>query len=159
MNNCRCGKPAKPNRKLCDSCTKSNGESKKRQNEKLKESGLCITCRQHKESNDNLRCQKCTFENSLCKLFGSKEQYSNLIKLLDEQQNKCAYSGLLLVIGINASVDHRTPKSKGGSNELDNLQWVDIRINKMKGDMTHEKFVVFLQSFVESYCLSNFKSY
>jgi 5-methylcytosine-specific restriction endonuclease McrA len=63
------------------------------------------------------------------------------------------------VIGINASVDHRTPKSKGGSNELDNLQWVDIRINKMKGDMTHEKFVVFLQSFVESYCLSNFKSY
>jgi HNH endonuclease. len=38
------------------------------------------------------------------------------------------------------SIDHRLPKNRGGSNELSNLQLIDIKCNKVKGDLTDEEF-------------------
>ena len=38
------------------------------------------------------------------------------------------------------SIDHKLPKNRGGSNELSNLQLIDIKCNKVKGDLTDEEF-------------------
>ena len=38
------------------------------------------------------------------------------------------------------SIDHLTPKNRGGSNELINLHLVCIKCNKVKGDLTDEEF-------------------
>ena len=41
---------------------------------------------------------------------------------------------------LSWSIDHLTPKNRGGSNSLDNLHLVCIKCNKVKGDLTDEEF-------------------
>ena len=41
---------------------------------------------------------------------------------------------------LDFSIDHLTPKNRGGSNELNNLHLVCIKCNKVKGDLTDEEF-------------------
>lgn len=43
------------------------------------------------------------------------------------------------------SIDHRTPKSRGGSNNIDNLTWVDLSCNLIKGNLLEEEFVVLMK--------------
>jgi 5-methylcytosine-specific restriction endonuclease McrA len=71
----------------------------------------------------------------------STKKWAELRDLLEQQGGRCAYSGELLILGQNMSLDHKTPRSRGGGNELSNLQWVTWRINLMKNDLTHEEFL------------------
>ena len=67
---------------------------------------------------------------------------SDVIKdLLDQQGHLCVYTGEPLIPGVNASLDHKTPTSRGGDNSIGNLQWVTKRINSFKNYLTHEEFV------------------
>ena len=61
--------------------------------------------------------------------------------LADEQNWLCPLCGLPLphqLVG-NTHVDHIIPKSKGGTNDPDNLQTVHSRCNIAKGDLTIEE--------------------
>lgn len=42
------------------------------------------------------------------------------------------------------SIDHIVPISRGGSNDLDNLIWVDLSCNLIKGNLTKEEFMILL---------------
>jgi 5-methylcytosine-specific restriction endonuclease McrA len=55
------------------------------------------------------------------------------------QRGRCAYTGRLL--DRNAQVDHKTPTSRGGSNDASNLHWVTADANWVKGTMTHSEFI------------------
>jgi hypothetical protein len=58
------------------------------------------------------------------------------------QEFRCYYTGVLLVPGLNASLDHRTPTSRGGSRtDIDNCVWCDIKINAFKNDLTEAEFL------------------
>ena len=65
--------------------------------------------------------------------------------ILDQQHGICPYTGQQLVIGENASVDHILPRSRGGSNDPDNLQWVVTQVNLMKHKLNHEEFLALMQ--------------
>ena len=41
---------------------------------------------------------------------------------------------------LDYSIDHMLPKNRGGSNDLSNLQLIDLKCNKVKGDITDEEF-------------------
>ena len=43
------------------------------------------------------------------------------------------------------SIDHKIPKSRGGSNDSDNLCWVDLSCNMMKGNLLDTEFIGLLQ--------------
>lgn len=64
-----------------------------------------------------------------------------LRSLWDEQQGKCAVTGEKLVPGVNASLDHIVPVSRGGTSEKGNLRWVTSTINHMKWDLTDDEFM------------------
>ena len=54
------------------------------------------------------------------------------------QGERCALSGVTLVMGDNASVD-RIDSDHGYTPE--NIQWVDKTINQMKSDLDQEEFI------------------
>ena len=61
-------------------------------------------------------------------------------KIPERQGYKCALSG----VPINpkrSSLDHRNPRSLGGSNNIENLQIVLPMINRAKGTMSQDQFV------------------
>ena len=64
----------------------------------------------------------------------------DLLKLLEDQGYKCALCGLPLTMQQSA-LDHVIPLESGGTNELDNLQFVLPAVNKMKNTMSQEEFI------------------
>lgn len=58
----------------------------------------------------------------------------------------CEYCGVGLAIH-EASIDHRTPLVRGGTNDIDNLGVVCCGCNYLKHTKTHEEFLLFLPVF------------
>jgi len=65
---------------------------------------------------------------------------SELMRLIKRQEYRCALSGEKLTPNT-AELDHIIPRCRGGSDTIDNLQWLDKNVNRMKGRMTVEEFV------------------
>ncbi len=63
-----------------------------------------------------------------------------LMKLIKSQDYRCALSGEKLT-PKTAELDHKMPRSKGGCDTIDNLQWLDRSINRMKGQLSTEQFI------------------
>ena len=71
---------------------------------------------------------------------GVQIEASDLRKLLEVQGYKCALSGVRLE-PKNAELDHKVPLSRGGTNDLGNLQWLAKNVNRAKGTMDNEEFI------------------
>lgn len=71
---------------------------------------------------------------------GKHANDAELHHLLEVQQYKCALTGRELEPAI-ACLDHKMPKSMGGSDSVDNLQWIHTDANRAKGTMSMETFI------------------
>ena len=65
---------------------------------------------------------------------------SELMKKIEDQQYRCALSGIELT-PESAVLDHIIPVSEGGTDTIENLQWVHEEINRMKGTMNNTQFL------------------
>jgi len=63
-----------------------------------------------------------------------------MMDLLEKQDHRCALTGWFLTPD-NAELDHKLPRSKGGTDEIENLQWVINFVNKAKGRMSNDEFI------------------
>lgn len=95
-------------------------------------------------------CRICTLKRIASNNLKDRSRAKEIGLLLHKQGHRCAYTGLPLILGINASIDHIVPRSQGGTNEITNLQWVDTRINRMRGTMADAEFKVFLVRLAQS---------
>ena len=59
--------------------------------------------------------------------------------LLEQQGYKCALTGRDLD-PQTAHVDHVKPIAEGGESGIDNLQWLDMTVNRAKGTMSVADF-------------------
>ncbi len=71
-----------------------------------------------------------------------------VLALLVAQDYRCALTGVPLVPGRNASLDHIVPKASGGSHEVANLQWVTTPVNWAKGVLSVGEFVALCRAVV-----------
>lgn len=73
-----------------------------------------------------------------------------LLGKLSNQNFKCAYTGIPLIPGINASLDHKKAYSKSRDDSIDNLVWVDTLLNRHKGtgdkEAAIEKFNFYIKA-------------
>jgi len=70
-------------------------------------------------------------------------------KLVD-QDYKCPYTGIDLVLGTNTELDHKFPVSRFPelAEDLDNVEWVCSIINKAKYDRTKNEFLALCEKVV-----------
>lgn len=135
-----CDRLASPGRTQCPVCLSRRSKEALSSSRRRVKNGDCYDCPE--KATVGKYCLKHWFHKvSSFKNTGTRRNGLKLMELFYLQKEKCAYTGFLLIPGVNASVDHKIPKSKGGSHEIENLQWVDAKINRMKTDMTHCEFI------------------
>lgn len=64
-----------------------------------------------------------------------------LVALWNKQNGCCAITGIPLIPGSTATIDHILPVSKGGTNEISNLRFVHYAVNLFKKDSTDAELV------------------
>jgi len=137
-----CGKPHNEKGQCCAGCAKKNRDriNTKRADRAVK--NLCLQCGDIKEGPSTL-CDKHILIFAAKNNLGHSNKWRELETLFQKQNGICPYSEEVLILGDNASVDHIIPKSKGGLDVIENLQWVTWDVNRAKGDMLHDDFEKF----------------
>lgn len=145
---------------ICKTCNSKRANSYQKENrsatnaqrrarqKKNKENGICGLCREKVIEGSNLHCEKHYYSFTAYRHLGTKKMANFIREKLESQNFKCAYSGINLVLGINASVDHIKSRVRYPDlqNEPTNIHWVDIRINLMKRELDEEEFLFLIQS-------------
>ncbi len=139
-------------RTLCVPCSGKVRIAVRTRRESNRKSGVCLTC--GGDRSDATLCLDCRIKiiaNARLKKAVASGTWLILKEKLVAQGFRCAYSGEPIVPGINASIDHIVPSSRGGSPEAHNLQWVSKIVNLMKTSMTHDEFIAMCKRISERF--------
>ena len=148
----------------CKVCMKSYQQklaSEKKEKTKHYSFGVCCRCKKARLETSKF-CLKCLVEQTLKRAvlrsenipaLKRQELVTALIKKLEKSEYSCFYTGLKLVPGLNLSLDHRIPIQKGGTTNLENLEWVHSGINSLKNDRTEKEFIAAYGSMLVEYSL------
>lgn len=136
-----CSEPALPHSPRCQKCYDKNKNRSAERRQRLMDLGLCHRCGKEKATLHTQRCERCNLKSIAHDTLGDRSRWGELWALFVAQRGLCAYTRAPLFIGFNASIDHRIPTSKGGTDDLSNLQWVELEVNKMKWDQDEHEFL------------------
>ena len=114
-----------------------------------KRNGLCRFCPQRLMRNSGSWCEKHWFMQAVNRYGFEMKEWTIAKSILEKQDYRCPYTGVLLIPGINASLEHRKPKSKFPhlKNDWSNIQWSHWYVNNMKQTLSEEEFMKRLGSF------------
>jgi hypothetical protein len=126
-------------------------KAKERTLERLK-NGKCYNCNSERLEHSNLYCEKHWFQYAAKHHLKSMKQWKELKSILENQKYKCCYTGLELIIGLNAGIDHKIPLSKNANlhQNIDNIQWVHSDINLMKRNHLENDFLNYIKLIYEN---------
>ena len=130
----------------CESCLQKVRDRAAERVAERREAGVCYRCTAPLEAINSTevkypQCTECFMKATADKHLGSRHRWSELLLIFKAQKGRCAYTKEKLVLGGNASLDHKLPKTRGGSDTVGNLQWVTWTVNDCKRNLTHEEFV------------------
>lgn len=109
--------------------------------------GWCHNCPTPRMENSNTYCEKHWYAQKATQRLGLGphviKRGQALKAKLETQNYTCPYTGVNLIPGVNASVDHVIPVSQRPDlkGEISNIEWVDLNLNHMKTDMSREQFL------------------
>lgn len=115
-------------------------------------SGGCYSCGAHCLPGNNCYCREhWLYQAAWRSGLRGKGRWMEIEDLLVKQNYRCAYTGRELVLGMNASIDHKLPRSlyPGLLNDVSNLEWVDLEVNRAKRTMTRDQFIALCRLVVE----------
>lgn len=118
-----------------------NANIRKRSKER-KIKGICLVCGKAVIKSATSYCEKHFLQSVSLRHLGTKSKWHLLKQKIEEQGYRCDYSGIKLIIGDNASIDHIKSKVRHPelSNDVNNVHWVDLRINLMKRELDESEF-------------------
>lgn len=143
----QCAEPVDRSGVICTYCLGINKLARKRRYNYRRSKGNCVYCNSknnvfisNRSKNKIIVCLNCYLKRTAFKAVGNVKSYKNLLEIFEKQNGKCAYTGTSLIIGANADIDHIVPISRGGKKVIDNVHWIDTRINQMKSNLLEKDF-------------------
>ncbi len=137
----QCGDEIETGFARCPRCLEDQRRYTATRKARIINGGLCIRCGKERPVVGHSHCLECVYKAASQSHLKTNAYWRELQDKYHQQNGKCPYFGLPIEVGINAELDHRIPKAKGGTSDLDNLQWVHVWANVMKADMTEEEFL------------------
>ena len=137
------------NETRCAECKETKKNRDKNTKQKRIEKRLCIYCGKNPHQEDAHTCCECVLKYKSRHHFGHTDMWEELGKLFEAQKGICPYTGIKLTLGENASLDHIIAKSKNGTSDISNLQWVHPLVNIAKHDHSHDQFLALVKSVYE----------
>ena len=138
----QCSDPPVPGKYKCEKHARIACENKKAQTNRRVTNGVCIQCGGAPATCHTV-CETCWFARVAKSTLGgqaAKSRGPEIRALFYAQGGMCAYTGTLLVPGVNASLDHKVPQASGGDHSLGNLQWVCLDVNFAKRALSETAF-------------------
>jgi len=101
--------------------------------------GRCYRCGGRPPCVPKGRCRTCILRTAAVR---HRASLPVVIAAWRKHKGRCAYSGVRIRLGVNASLEHVLPRMDGGDSGVDNIVWVDNRVNNAKHCMPITEFVV-----------------
>lgn len=121
-------------------------ENVRQRNSRLVSQGRCVNCCDPIIPGSKSFCELHWLANIATRNFskgnGGIGKAQALKEILVKQDFKCTYTGVTLIPGVNASIDHKQPVSTHPElqDSLENIQWVSYTVNKMKTNLSEPEF-------------------
>lgn len=134
----------------CSKCSNRNKNRSKEFKSLRMAQGLCVCGCEPIEGSKN--CKECYLKRTSMSMLGTRKLWKQLEEAFSNQNGICPYSGRQMTLGIDTSIDHVVPKSKGGTSQMDNLVWSHKMVNQMKWDNTKEEFLAMVSDVYNHCC-------
>jgi hypothetical protein len=149
-----CDTPCVEGKSRCAAHLARNIGYRKKMTDRWIETGKCSECGKFEpldafSKNERFRpCESCYFKKCSKNAFGTRKYAAFIKAKLDAQGWKCAYTGEVLVLGVNDSLDHIFPAFHFPElkNDPCNTEWVTRKVNEMKRDRTPDEFLALIES-------------
>lgn len=120
----------------------------------LKSRGICTSCT-NSQATLGMACEPCWFKNLARRHHMPIAMATELRVLFEKQGGLCAMSGVAMTRGetnhlSGASLDHKRPRSAGGTNEIANLRFVTYAVNRARSNLSDADFVEMCRQVVET---------
>jgi len=135
-----CSNPVEAGNLRCTACLTRRAKKQKERKSLALSEGKCRICLKVPALPTSRYCVDCYLRRVSFAHFKTETHWKRLKAQYEAQQGKCALSGVELTLGDNAELDHIKPSSRGGSDELDNVQWVLCVVNRMKDHLLESEF-------------------
>jgi hypothetical protein len=132
----------------CDVCLNKQKKYWHTLTNKRQKNKLCIDCGGTRSYHGKF-CETCYLKKRAIKFFSDVTKWVELKNLFVKQNGKCPYTGRLLTIGVDAELDHIVAKSKGGDENINNLQWTYAPVNTMKWNWNESDFLTTIKEIYE----------
>lgn len=153
----QCGNECRGHGVVCKGCARKKIKNDQARRRKRLASGRCIRCGnsefaelsgQSGNPHGVKMCEKCRVKAAAIVYLGSSRHWEILLDKLKKQDFKCAYTGIHLQLGVNASIDHILPKSRFPKlrTNVDNLHWVSMVVNRAKNLLTQDEFFALINT-------------
>lgn len=133
----------------CDCRGPSNGKARclecnRRSKARLRARGCCANCGRGLDRPTSI-CHICALKGVAQKQLGDRALWIKLEEMLNRQDSRCALTGLPIEAGRGASLDHIIPTARGGTDDLSNLRFVHLVVNRMKSSLLDEEFLAWIE--------------
>ena len=110
-----------------------------------KQAGVCSSCSRPVLVEGGTQCEYHWYSTVAFRHFGDggKAMTTTLMTLMARQAHRCPYTGVALLPGVNASLDHIMPTSRFPElgRDVTNVQWTSKIANQAKSALTGDEFV------------------